>query len=96
MALRRSTLHHRFRTGIWCPTVFLCIGLACLVHRTQSSKGGQVYTNQFAVEIHGGEAAAAEVARRHGFIYQGQVCFEVLHDFCGAFSRSFTAVAFGT
>ncbi|XP_029845071.2 furin [Ixodes scapularis] len=73
MALRRSTLHHRFRTGIWCPTVFLCIGLACLVHRTQSSKGGQVYTNQFAVEIHGGEAAAAEVARRHGFIYQGQI-----------------------
>lgn len=53
-----------------------CAVFICLVDRTKPSKS-PVYTNQIAVEIHGGPAEADRVAHRHGFINRGQVCVHV-------------------
>lgn len=70
MALHRTAVF-RLRTGVRCVWL-ACAVFICLVDRTKPSKS-PVYTNQIAVEIHGGPVEADRVAHRHGFINRGQV-----------------------
>ncbi|CAK8682639.1 unnamed protein product [Clavelina lepadiformis] len=64
--------------GFCCMWLFLALFIACVdlgnANRLKHvSKGLQIYLNEFAVEIKGGNDHASAIAKKHGFINTGQV-----------------------
>lgn len=59
-----------------CLQLCLILCVATLVYGqtiNTSDRKPLVYLNQFAVELHGSNSYASEIARKHGFINLGQV-----------------------
>ena len=48
------------------------------------ASGHRYYTNQWAVQIEGGERVARDTAEKHGFVYAGQVTYShvLKHEMC--------------
>ena len=55
-------------------SLLVCVLFVCVASHPHETDSKQLYSNSWAVELKGGPQAAQELARKHGFIYKGQVC----------------------
>ena len=54
---------------LWCLLVFV-VAAAVVAGESHGRSG---YSDSWAVEVHGGEEKAMELAEKHGFVYRGPV-----------------------